>query len=418
MLRFAFSPTDDMSIEELQVALLNFIVSKQKNEDFIVRIDDINKENFVEIKEQETLGLLSLFGIEYSQVLHESQNVRFHSAMALDLLHKKKAFSCFCSDDWLEKKREEAKEKNEEYHYDDACRNLPAELVIDNTAPFSIRIARPNKTIMNFKPDSVDSFIIMNRDKTPTANFATAVDDMLSDISTIVSQKKDQNNTAKQMHIRDALGYDKEIEYIYLPAIESEKPINIKELLEEGYLPEAISNYIISLTMKTPKEIFKLNEIKEWFSVENISDSSTLFDIERLKHINQEHLKIMDAKELSRYVGFADADIGELAKVYVKNISTTKELKAKIAPIFESKDIPEEFIQQILSIKESIQKAPYFEKYDDFKKYLMDDTGLEEENLLKPLSILLTNADDASDLAKIYKYLKNYLGEITKCVQL
>ncbi|WP_297485190.1 glutamate--tRNA ligase family protein [Sulfurimonas sp.] len=414
MLRFAFRPTDDMNIEELRVALFNSILSKQKNEDFIVRIDDIDKENLVESKEQETLGLLSLFGIEYSQVLHETQNVRFHSAMALDLLHKKKAFSCFCSDDWLDKKREEAKEKNEEYYYDDACRNLPAELVIDNTAPFTVRIARPDKPIMNFEPDSVDSFIIMNRDKTPTANFAAAVDDMLSDISAIVSQNKDRNDTAKQMHVRDALGYEKEIEYTYLPAIESEKSISIKELLEEGYLPEAISNYIISLTINTPKEIFTLNEVQEWFSVENISDSSTLFDIEMLKHINQEHLKMMDAKELSRYVGFADADIGELAKVYVKNISTTKELKAKIAPIFEQKEIPEEFTQQILSIKESIQKAPYFEEYDDFKKYLMNDTGLQEEDFLKPLSILLTNADDASDLSTIYKYLKNYLGEIIK----
>ena len=413
MLRFAFSPTDDMNIEELRVALFNYILSKQKNEDFIVRIDNIDKENLVESKEQETLGLLALFGIEYSQALYQSQNVRFHSAMALDLLHKKKAFSCFCSDDWLDKKREEAKEKNEAYHYDDACRNLPAELVIDNTAPFTVRIARPDKPIMNVEPDSVDSFIIMNKDKTPTANFAAAVDDMLSDISAIVSQKKHLNDTAKQIHVRDALGYDKEIKYIYLPAIENEKAISVKQLLEEGYLPEAISNYIISITIKTPKEIFKLNEAKEW-SLESVSDSPAHFDIEMLKHINQEHLKMMDAKELSRYVGFADADIGELAKIYLQNVYTTKELKTKIAPIFEQKEIPQEFSKQILTIKESIKKAPYFEEYDEFKKYLMNDTGLQEEDFLKPLSILLTNAEDDSDLSKIYKYLKNYLGEIIK----
>jgi len=414
MLRFAFSPTDDMNIEELRVALFNYILSKQKNEDFIVRIDNIGKENLVESKEQETLGLLSLFGIEYSQTLYQTQNVRFHSAMALDLLHKKKAFSCFCSDNWLEKKREEAKEKNEEYHYDDACRNLPAELVIDNTAPFTVRIARPDKPIMNFEPDNVDSFIIMNKDKTPTANFAVAVDDMLSDVSAIVSLKKHLNDTAKQIHVRNALGYEKEIEYTYLPTIESEKAISVKELLEEGYLPEAISNYIILITNKTPKEIFTLNEAKEWFTFENISDSSSHFDIEMLKHINQEHLKMMDAKELSRYVGFADADIGELAKIYLQNVYTTKELKAKIAPIFEQKEIPQEFAKEILTLKKSIQKAPYFEEYDDFKNYLMNNTGLQEEDFLKALSILLTNADDDSDLSKIYKYLKNYLGEIIK----
>jgi len=413
MLRFAFSPSDTMSIEELRVALFGSIVSKQKKEDCILRIDNIGKENLAESKEQETIGLLSLFGIDYSQTLYQTQNARFYSAMALDLLHKKKAFSCFCSDDWLDKKREEAKEKGEDYHYDDACRNLPAELVIDNTAPFCVRIARPEKPIMNLQPDVIDSFIIMNRDKTATPNFASAVDDMLSDISTIIFQQKNRKDIAREIHVRDSLGYDKDIEYISLPAIENEKEIDIKKLLEDGYLPEAIANYLVGMSLKTPKEIFTLEDAKEWFSFKNISDAPATFDREELKKINQAHLQMMDAKELSRYVGFADADIGELAKSYLETLYTTKELKAKIAPIFEPKEIPQEFSKEIATIKSSIEKAPYFEEYDDFKEYLIKETGLAEEKLLQPLSILLTN-EDKSDLSAIYKYLKNYLGEIIK----
>ena len=113
MLRFAPSPTGDMNIGDLRVALFNYIISKQRDEDLIVRIEDIDTEKNIEGKDKEILDLLVLFDIEYSHVIYQSHNVRFHSAMALQLIHDKKAFSCFCSPNWLERKREEAKENAE-----------------------------------------------------------------------------------------------------------------------------------------------------------------------------------------------------------------------------------------------------------------------------------------------------------------
>ena len=245
MLRFAFCPSDDMQLNELRVALVNSIVSQQKNENLLIRIDDLDKERVKEEKDHESVGILDLFGIQYSQVVHQSQNIRFHSAMALQLLHEKKAFSCFCSDEWLEKKQEEAKAANQAYHYDDACRNLPAELVIDNTAPFSVRIARPNEPVIVhdkvrsdviFSPDDVDSFVIMHRDKTPTDTFASAIDDMLSDISTVIRQDELFDETPKEIHVRNSLGYEKTIEYAHLPAITGAQNVSVKALLAEGYL--------------------------------------------------------------------------------------------------------------------------------------------------------------------------------------
>ncbi|MDX9756961.1 MAG: glutamate--tRNA ligase family protein, partial [Sulfurimonas sp.] len=132
MLRFAPSPTGDMHIGNLRVAIFNYIVSKQRNEDLIIRIEDTDKERNIEGKDKEILAILGLFGIEYSQVMYQSENMRFHSAMALQLLHDKKAFNCFCSSEWLDKKREEAKDGKAAYRHDDACAELPDELVIDN----------------------------------------------------------------------------------------------------------------------------------------------------------------------------------------------------------------------------------------------------------------------------------------------
>lgn len=424
MLRFASSPTRDMNIGDLRIALFNYIVSKQRGEGLIVRIDDMDKERNIEKKDEEILGILELFGIGYSHVVYQSQNFRFHTAMALQLLHEAKAFNCFCSPEWLEKKREEAKNNKETYRYDDACRNLPAELVIDNENPFRVRIKKSEEPIVikdhikgeiTFKPEDTESFIIMREDKTPTYSFACGIDDMLGDISLIIRDEEYLSDTPKEDLIRTSLGYNKKIEYAHLPAILGENAdLSVKWLLEEGYLPSAIANYLISIGNKPPKEIFNLQDAIEWFDLKNISKSSGCFDIDILRDINKKHLRDLDTKELSRYVGFADADIGELARVYLEEVSTTKELRSKIGAIFAKKEVPKEFAEAAKTVSEAIKSAPYFEEYEDFKNHILKETGLNDQDFLKLLRLLLTGAQDGPDIALVYKYIKNYIGEIAK----
>ena len=420
MLRFALTPSGDMHIANLRVALLNSIIAQQRGENLIVRIEDTDKEKYVEGKEKEGLEILALFGIQYTQVIYQSQNIRFHSAMALQLLHDKKAFSCFCSPAWLDKKQEEAKVAKKPYLYDDACRNLPAELVIDNENPFTIRINRPDDSSTR---DKIDSFVIMSQDKTPTSNFSCAVDDMLNDISIVIRDAEYINNTPKQEHIRNSLGYNKKIEYIHLPMIldESGNKLSMQEdissvkwLLEEGYLPDAIANYLLLMGNTTPKEIFTPKEALQWLKLETLSSTPTSFSIERLKQINKKHLQALDAKELSRYVGFADEEIGKLDRIYLKEVATTKELKAKIAPIFEPRVVPDVLAKQTESIIKVMKDAPFFEEYQAFKDYIIKESGLQAQEYDKAIRILLSNANSGPDLAEIYKYIKNYLGEIIK----
>lgn len=422
MLRFAFSPTRDMNIGDLRVAILNYIVSKQRGEDFIVRIEDMDKESNIEGKDQEIVGILELFGIKYSHVVNQSQNFRFHAAMALQLLLEARAFNCFCSPEWLEKKREEAKNNNEICRYDDACASLPAELVIDNENPFTVRIKKSQEQIsikdhikgeMIYKPENAESFIIMSKDKRPTYSFACGIDDMLGDISLIIREEEHLSDAPKEDWIRTSLGYQKKIEYAHLPLMQ-DSASSVKWLLEDGFLPSAIANYLILIGNKAPKEIFTMQEAIEWFSLENISKSPECFDINMLKHINREHLKMLDAKELSRYVGFADVEIGELAKVYLEEANTTKELKAKIASVFAKKNIPDEFKEYADAIVKIVKIAPYFGEYEDFKNYIMNESGLKDKDIFIPLRILLTGTEYGPDIAAVYKYIKNYLGEIVK----
>ncbi len=428
MLRFAPSPTGDMHIDDLRIALFNSLVSKQRDEPLIVRIQDTDTEG----KDKEVLELLGLFGIEYSNVIYQSNNLRYHRAMAISLLQDKKAFNCFCTAADLDRKRELAKTYKTTYHYDDTCTHLRPEETIDNENPFTIRLVRPAKTMKvsdvikgetDFDPQDIDSFVIMDTEKLPTYDFACAVDDMLSDISIVIRGEDRLSNTPKQIAVRDALGYDKKAEYAHLPSIlndsdtkmsQKDEASSVKWLLEEGYLPDAIANYLILLGNKVPKEIFTVAEAMEWFDLDKLSDSPARFDLERLKSINREHLKRMDPTELSRYVGFADSDIGEVAKTYLGEACTFKELRTKIEPIFAEKKIPEMFTEAADKLRSTIVTAPFFEEFEMFESYLINETGLEGNSFSKPLRLLLTGAEDGPELADLYIHLKNYLGEIVK----
>jgi len=432
MLRFAPSPTGDMHIGNLRVAIFNYIVAKQKKEDLLVRIEDTDKERNIEGKDKEILDILNLFGIEYSHVVEQSSHLKHHRTMALQLLKDKQAFSCFCTPEQLEADRDAAKNAKKAYRYSGRCENLAAELVIDNENPFTIRIKKPKSTIViediikgkvSFEANEVDSFIIMRQDKYPTYNFACAIDDMIADISLVIRGEDHMSNTPKQVHIRRALGYTKEIAYAHLPIIlnaegkkmsKRDDASSVKWLLQEGFLPSAIINYLIVIGNKTPKDIFTLEEAIEFFTLENISKSPAKFDMNLLRHINRQHLLLLDNKELSRYVEFADDEIGSLARLYLDESSTLKELREKVSPYFGEKVIPDEFMENTKILREIILNAPFFEEYNDFKKHLMQESGLKGKNFFKPLRYVLSGAEHGPDVSEIYNSIKNYLQEIVK----
>jgi len=432
MLRFAPSPTGDMHIGNLKVAILNYIVSKQRGEKFIIRIEDTDKKRNIEGKDKEILEILNVFGIEYDKVVYQSQNLKFHQQFASYLLSQKKAFSCFCSEEILEKKRQEAKKNKIAYRYDGTCEKLSDEEVLNTQKPFVIRIKKPKEPItfkdkikgeITFSPEDIDSFVILRVDKTPTYNFACAIDDMLADITFVIRGEDHLSNTPKQILIRKYLGYDKEIEYAHLPIIlnkegkkmsKRENASSVKWLLNEGFLPQAIANYLILLGNKTPKEIFTIKEAIEWFRIENLSKTSAKFDIDKLRFINREHIRMMDSLKLGEMLNRPSKDIGELAKLYTEEASTIKEIREKIDKIFSAKNPPLEFKENFDKIIKAIRNAPYFEEFNDFKNYISKETSLKGKNLFKPLRVALTGEEHGPNLSEIYPHIKNYLLEIAK----
>ncbi|MFK5882101.1 MAG: glutamate--tRNA ligase [Sulfurospirillum sp.] len=432
MYRFAPSPTGDIHIGNLRAALFNYICAKQNSDRFIVRIEDADKAENIERMDKDILALLDTFGIKYDSVYYQSENFKYHLQFASTLLDEKKAFMCFCTEDELEEKRKIAKKEKRAYRYDGTCENLSSDYILNSTKPFVIRMKKPIYNIsfddtikgsLTFNGEAVDSFVIMRVDKYPTYNFACAIDDMLQGVTHIIRGEEHLSNTPKQEHIRKSLGYSEKITYTHLPIIlnklgkkmsKRDDASSVQWLLDQGYIPEAIINHLILLGNKPPKEIFTLEEAIEWFDINLISKSAAKFDIEKLRFINIEHIKLLSNEELAKRIGYSGKGIGKLAKLYTQEGSTTFEIKQKIDAIFAPKHIEGKFGQNLEKLKEIVQNAPEFEEFGDFKKYLMNESGFKGESLFKPLKVLLTNNQNGPELTHLYPLIKNYIKEVAK----
>ena len=434
MLRFAPSPTGDMHIWDLRVAIVNYLVAQQRNEPFLIRIEDGDKERNIEGKDTEIMQILEKFAIKHESVFHQSEHLHMHQTLAIRLLEEGKAFVCTCTEEELEAEREDAEKNNITYHYSGRCHDVDkaehAKLKESGT-PFVIRIKKPEHDIVSHDliqgdivstPDEVDSFVILRADGTPSYNFACACDDMISGVNFIIRGEAHLSDTPRQKHIKTQLGYDDETKYAHLPSLlnaegkkmsKSDDASTVQWMFEEGFIPDAILNYLLLLgNSHAPQEVFTLPEAIEWFKLENISKSPAQFDIEKLRFINRAHLKMMDDKRLSTLFGFADADIGKMAKLYLEEASTIKELEAKVRPVFSPKDFEGTWGKEMKLMSDIIADLPMINTFEEFESTMMKESGLNGEHFVKPLRLLLTGTEEGPELRDLYTYIKPYLLEV------
>ncbi len=431
MLRFAPSPTGDMHIGNLRVAIFNYIVAKQRGEKLLIRIEDTDKQRNIEGKDKEILTILDAFGIKYDQVVYQSGNFQIHREMAKKLLEGKKAFVCFCSEDEINGEREKAKCEKRPYRYSGKCEYLDEKEVeskIKEKKPFVVRLKKPEKPVkfhdlikgdFEFSPFDIDSFVILRTNLIPTYNFACAVDDMIYDISLVIRGEDHLSNTPKQIAIRHALGYNKKMKYAHLPIILNDKgkkmskrdnASSVKWLLKVGFLPEAIANYLILLGNNFGKEIFTLQESIKFFDLTKISRAPAKFDMEKLKFLNKEHLKKIN--NLSKYFGYNEV-YEDLLKIFRDESFTTEEIKNKFEKIFESSD-GGEFKNEKEIIKKEILNNELEENYDEFKNRLIKNTSIKGKKFFISLRELFINEKQGPKIKDLYNVMRPYLKKIIK----
>jgi glutamyl-tRNA synthetase len=332
--RYAPSPTGFMHIGNLRTALYEFLIAKGSSDGkFILRIEDTDQNRKVEDSIAIIYKTLQQVGIhndegpdiggEFGPYI-QSQRLDSYLPLAEQLIKEGQAYYCFCSKERLQSLHEKLENGNLVGRYDGKCRNLSQEEINHNLKmgiPYVIRQKMPTVGISEFcdsvygpitvANDELEDQILIKTDKFPTYNFANVVDDHQMQITHVVRGCEYLSSTPKYNLLYEVYGWEKP-QYIHLPLIMGKNPdgsisklskrhgaTSFQDLIEQGFLPEAIINYIALLGWcpKDTREIFSLSELITHFSVDCISKSPAIFDYDKLTWFNAEYLKAKSDEE-------------------------------------------------------------------------------------------------------------------------
>lgn len=399
--RYAPSPTGYMHIGNLRTALYGYLFARKNNGTFILRVEDTDQGRYVSDALDVIFRTLEETGINYDEgpdkdggfgPYIQSQRKDIYLKYAHELVEKGAAYYCFCSEEELEQRRQEAEAVGKVYKYDKHCMNIPLQQAKEmaKTQPHVIRLNMPTSGDIHFTDaifgdmtvdaGTLDDFILIKSDGLPTYNFANVIDDHLMNITHVFRGSEYLSSAPKYTVIYKAFGWE-EPAYVHLPLIMKDAhnklskrngDASYEDLRKKGYLMEAIINYIALLGWSpgTNQEIFSREELIQAFDIKGISKSPALFDPLKLRWMNGEYIK---ALPLERFHEMALA-------WYDQSVAKNRYDYFKISQILHTRtevfsDIPQmiEFLPQV---------APHDKTLYEHKKYKLD-TALSANILLK-----------------------------------
>ena len=346
--RFAPSPTGFMHIGNLRTALYEYLVAKSNDGDFVLRIEDTDRERYVDTAVDVIYKTLESAGLQHDEgpdkpkeygPYVQSERLDMYKPYAEQLIKEGKAYRCFCSKERLESLKDDDTPGG---GYDRHCRDLPQEEIdrlLAEGVPYVIRQKMPldGKTTftdavfgeITVENSELQDQILIKTDGYPTYNFANVIDDHTMNITHVVRGSEYLSSTPKYNLLYEAFGWEIPT-YIHLPLImvkdadgniaklsKRHGSTGFEDLVNEGYLPQAIINYVALLGWcpENNQEIFTLEELTKAFKIEGISKSPSIFDYDKLEWFNAEYIRRMSADEFTRY-----------AMPYYKEVVKTKDL--------------------------------------------------------------------------------------------
>ncbi len=331
--RFAPSPTGYMHLGGMRTALYTYLFTRKNHGKFILRIEDTDQARYVEgatdviYRTLKDIGLVwdegPDVGGDYGPYI-QSERKGMYLPYAQQLVRDGKAYYCFCAKEELDKRRAEAEAKGETFKYDKHCLNMPREEVERRLAagePYVIRQNVPTQGEASFDDiifghiavdcSELDDMILIKADGMPTYNFANVIDDHTMGITHVMRGSEYLSSTPKYNLLYDAFGWEKPV-YIHLTNIMRDAQHKLskrtgdayyEDYIAKGYLKDAILNYIALLGWNPgdDREFFTLDELIEAFSLEGLSKSPAIFDVNKLTWMNAEYIRRLEPNEFNRY---------------------------------------------------------------------------------------------------------------------
>lgn len=392
--RFAPSPTGPFSLGNARTALFNWLFARRHNGEFLIRVEDTDPERSKPEFEKEILSGLKWLGMNWDgEIIKQSARQDVYEKNIKILLEKKQAYYCFCTEEELEAQRQNQLSHGMPPKYIGRCRGIPAEEAEARVAAGEkavIRFKVPEKTVVfadlirgkvEFNAALIGDIIIARDLKRPFYNFAAAVDDAEMEITHVIRGEDHLSNTPKQILIQSSLDFKSPI-YAHLPLIlepggkklsKRSNPKSISDYKNEGYLPEAILNFIILLGWhpERDREVVIPEEMRKEFGLERVQKSGAVFNEKKLDWLNSHYIKNLSPQTLRERLkpfissewnddpGFLDKAIG-LEKERMKKLTEFRELASFLfkAEDYDSKlvvwkdSLPAETLE---NLKESVK---------------------------------------------------------------
>ena len=308
--RFAPSPTGPLHIGGVRTALFNWLYSKNHNGKFFLRIEDTDKERSKEEFKLQILNSLKWIGINHDgEEYIQSKNIESHIKVVNKLLETGNAYKCYCSSDEIEEQKLRAKQKKIPYIYNRKWRDkseIEAPQDVKPVIRFKSKIEGSTKINdlvqgdIEIENNTIEDFIILRRDGTPTYNLSASVDDHIMDMTHIIRGDDHKINTFKQIQIYEALQWEKPL-FAHIPLIHTlegkklskrDNASTIDDYEKIGIMPDALRNYLMRLGWSyKDKEIFSLEESIKYFNLEGIGKSPSKLDMSRILSMNEYYIK-------------------------------------------------------------------------------------------------------------------------------
>lgn len=335
--RIAPSPTGkDLHIGNAYTALINFIFARQNKGNFIIRVEDTDQTRLVEGSEDRILDSLKWLGLDYDEgpdkknvkfgAYRQSERLEIYEKYSQKLIDEGKAYYCFCSAQRLEKMREEQKLGKLPTMYDGLCKKsdrIKAREKVNKGEKHVIRLNVPDEGAtefhdairgkISFENALVDDQVLIKSDGFPTYHFGVVVDDHLMEISHIIRGEEWISSVPKHILLYQAFGWNPPV-FAHLPLLRNpdksklskrKNPVWVSWYKNEGFLPEAVLNYLglMGWSMPDGRDKFSLSEMKAEFKLEDIKTTAPIFDIEKLKWLNKRYIQDLSEDQFRNLVG-------------------------------------------------------------------------------------------------------------------
>ena len=408
--RFAPSPTGPLHIGGVRTALFNWLFSKNQKGIFHLRIEDTDKERSKEEYKKQIIQSLKWIGIQADEEEYiQSTKIKKHVEIINKLLDKGFAYKCYCTEYEIEEEKKRAKQKKLPYIYNRKCRDIKdVPKNIDPVIRFKSKIegsSTLNDLVqgkVNIENATIEDFIILRKDGTPTYNLSAAADDKEMAITHIIRGDDHKMNTFKQMQIFQSMGWDLPT-YVHIPLIHTsdgkklskrDKASTLDDYKKIGIMADALRNYLLRLGWSfKDKEIFTLDESIKHFNIEGIGKSPSKLDMSRILSMNEHYIKNMNENDLFDHLikyceSYKDKidNKGEKIKkslIFLKNKAKTLEDIFNNAQylIKDKIQISSEDIKLLNNLSKTILK--------DFLKEFEKLSNINKENLEKTINNLI-----------------------------